>query len=156
MPIVIMRPSIVWYSAEHPFKGYVEGMNSGIAIIAGGMTGTIRSIYAGEKSTAKATPVDYLASATIASAWQRSIDLQSEPLFYNCTDAVENSMLWNQSFKMGKDSFLTYPPYEKIMWYPNMSFTSSYTWHVLSICLFQILPAMLMDACRLLAGKKAM
>lgn len=147
---------MVWYSEREPFKGYVAGMNSGIAIISGGMTGMIRSIYVGDKSAAKATPVDYLANATIASAWKRSIDLRDEPLYYNCTDDKENTMLWNQSFKMVKEFFISCAPYENIMWYPNIAFTSNYTWHIISLVLFQIIPAIFLDAYRILAGKKAM
>lgn len=155
-PIVIIRPSSVWYAMEEPFKGFIEGMHSGIAIICGGMTGFIRSMYVGKNSAAKITPVDYIISATIASAWKRSTVLTEDLLIYNCTDAEENPLPWNKSFETAKPYFLQYPPLEKMIWYPKISFTSSLMYHKFSMFAFQIMPAICYDALRMLSGKKPM
>jgi alcohol-forming fatty acyl-CoA reductase len=153
LPIVIVRPSSVWYAVDEPFKGFIEGMNSGIAIICGSMTGLLRSMYIGENVQAKLTPVDFLINATIVSAWKKSTELD-KLLIFNCTDAPENSLLWRRSLEIFKPYFVTYSPYEKLVWYPKLTITSSQAWHKVSMFLFQLLPAILYDTVQILTGRK--
>lgn len=145
----------MWFSMNEPVPGYVEGMHSGMAIICGGMTGLIRTMYVGKTSVSKQTPVDFVINATLVSAWHRAERLSAGIPIYNCTDAEDNPMFWKQSFKVVEDAFEKYAPYEKIMWYPNISFTSSYTWHLMSLLLFQIFPAIMFDTFWILSGRKA-
>lgn len=156
IPIAVMRPSLVWFAVEEPFKGYISGMHSGIGIICGGMTGFIRSMYVGNESEAKLTPVDYTVNATIVAAWNRSLVSSDELLVYNCTDSKENPFLWKQGAVVAKKPFYDFAPYEKLFWYPKISYTSSYAWHMISMILFQLFPAILYDLVRLLSGGKPM
>lgn len=155
VPIVILRPSLVWFSLSEPLPGYVEGMHSGMAIVCGGMTGLIRTMYVGRTAISKQSPVDFVINATLVSAWKRALSTSNDIPIYNCTDAEENPMLWNRSVKIVKEAFEMYAPYEKIMWYPNLMFTSSYALHVVSLFLFQIVPAIIFDAFWILSGRKA-
>lgn len=155
-PIVIIRPSLVWYAINEPIKGFIEGLHSGIGIICGGMTGFLRTMHVGATAAAKITPADYMINATIASVWKRSVEQSDELLIFNCTDAEENPLQWNETFSHYKGELFKYVPYEKLVWYPNINFTSSYTWHMISLFLFQLLPAFLVDIFRALIGSKTM
>lgn len=129
-------------------------MHSGIAIICGVMTGLVRSMCVGEGVAAKVTPADYLISATIASAWKKSTVSSDELLIYNCTDAENNPLLWKKTFEIGKQYVLENAPYDSLVWYPSINFTSNYIWHKTSLLLFQLLPAILFDSFQVLSGKK--
>lgn len=154
LPTVIIRPSQVWSSAKEPFEGFVEGMNSGIGIICGAMTGFIRSMYACEGAQIKFTPADYVINAAIASAWKRASTQHCEMLVYNCTDAETNPLEWRAALKLVHPYFLKYAPYEKLVWYPKMNFTSIYVWHMMCLFLFQLLPAMFFDFVLIVSGRK--
>lgn len=154
IPLVIIRPSLIWYSSEEPFKGYVEGLSSGLGIVAGGMTGFIRSMLVGVTSNAKIIPVDFTINATIASAWKRSTTPKDELLVFNCTDAEENPYPWKFGSVVAEKPFFEFAPYEKLIWYPKISYTSSYAWHMISVFLFQLLPAIFYDIIKLLSGGK--
>ena len=128
-----------------------------MSIVAGGMTGLVRSMYAGKDAVAKLTPADFLINATIVSAWKRStVDKREGILFYNCSDAKENPLLWSRSIEISEIFFPKYAPYEKLLWYPHINYTSSYLWHMISQFLFQLLPAVFFDLLRILSGDKPM
>lgn len=149
-----MRPSIVWNCVSEPFEGFVEGIHSGMGLTCGGMTGLIRSMYFGKDALAKFTPADYLINATIVSAWKRAETPSDDILFFNCTDSDDNPLTWKKSVELGNKYFPIYPPLENLLWYPKISYTSSYIWHMVSLFLFQLLPAIFIDIALVLAGKK--
>ena len=122
----------------------------------GSMTGFIHSMYVGKNSQIKMTSVDYVCNATIAAAWKRSLIDNDTILVYNCTDAKENSITWKESCEMSRKYFLKYVPYEKLIWYPQITLTSFYFKHIISLFFFQILPAIILDFFCLFSGKKAM
>lgn len=156
LPTVIIRPSQVWSSVNEPFAGFVEGINSGIGIICGAMTGFIRSMYACEGANIKFSPADFVINATIVSAWKRSSASEGELLVYNCTDAETNPMEWAKASEIVFPYFLEYAPLEKLVWYPNFKFTTIYVWHMMCLFLFQILPATFFDLILLISGNKTM
>lgn len=141
---------------NEPFEGYIEGLNSGIGIICGIMSGFIRSMYASDGSGIKFSPADFVINATIASAWKRSTAPRDEFLVFNCTDAESHKIEWKESMKLAYPYFLKYAPYEKLVWFPNASITSSYVWHMISLVLFQLLPAVFADLILVLSGRKRM
>lgn len=156
LPIVIIRPSLVWGSVNEPVKGYIEGMHSGMGIICGGMTGFLRTICVDKESRLTYTPADYAISATIVSAWKRAVASEGDLLIFNCTDALEKPLHWDKIIQYTERANLESPPYDKLFWYPYVTITSSYTWFMLMLVLFQLLPAMLFDLVRLISGNKAM
>jgi alcohol-forming fatty acyl-CoA reductase len=155
-PVVVIRPSQVWSSVSEPFEGFVEGLNSGIGIICGAMTGFIRSMYACEGSHIKFSPADFVVNATIASAWKRTTVEKEEFLVFNCTDSEKHMVEWREALDIVHPYFLKYAPHEKLVWYPKMNFTSSYIWQMTSLILFQLLPAMFFDLILVLSGRKRM
>lgn len=156
LPLVILRPSFVWNAVNEPFKGFIEGVHSGMGLVCGGMTGFIRTLCAGKDAVSRFTPVDYVINSTLASAWRRSQAPKHELLVYNCTDAEENPLYFKKSVEMSKKYFLKYAPSEKLLWYPNISFTSNFVWYKISVLLFHLIPAFLIDTVRVLSGNKPM
>lgn len=155
IPIVVIRPSIVFNAISEPMAGWVEGISSGATgIICGSMTGLIRTMYCGKDTRARMTPVDFVANATIVSAYKRSVAESNDILFYNCTDCDENPFTWFQSMKLLKKHVYDYVPHGHMLWFPNIAPTSNFCWHLLSLALFQFLPAIFFDIIRALRGKK--
>lgn len=156
VPIVVIRPSLIWFADKEPFAGYVSGRHSGVGIVCGTMTGLIRSMYFINESVPNITPVDYAINATIASVWRRSLAPRDEVLFYNCVSLPDHQIRWKEMFEIGIKYRSDYAPYKNLFWYPNLSPTSSYTWHMISLFLFQLIPAMFVDLLQLLRGEKTM
>ena len=135
----------------------LQGLNTGMSVVAGGMTGLVRSMYIGKNALAKLTPADFLINATIVSAWKRSIvDKIEGILFFNCSDSKENPLLWSQCIEVADICFLKYAPFEKLLWYPHINYTSSYLWHIISQFLYQYLPALFFDLLQILSLNKPM
>jgi hypothetical protein len=111
-------------------------------------------MYCGKETRARMTPVDFVANATIVSAYKRTLETSEEILFYNCTDSDENPFTWQQSMKYLKKHVYKNVPLENMLWYPNMEPTSNFLWHVLCLALFQMLPAIIFDVLQAIQGKK--
>lgn len=156
LPIVIIRPSKVWYAIKEPFEGFIEGMNSGIGLLCGMMTGVVRTMYVVKKNPINLTPVDYLANATIVSCWKRStVKNDDNLLIYNCSDSPENLLTWEKSKAYAEPYFVTYAPYKNALWNPTVNYTSNFLWHKISLYLLQLLPAIFFDSVQVLSGRKA-
>lgn len=156
LPIVILRPSLVWSAVNEPCEGYIEGMQSMMGLICGALTGFIRTMYVPKGIRIRYTPVDFVISATIASAWKRGTTETEDVLFYNCTDVDENPMTWRKCIESSQKLLVKYAPFEKIIWYPRVTCTGSFYWHLMSLLLFQLVPAFFLDGVRFLSGKKPM
>jgi len=124
-----------------------------MALVAGGITGILRTMLITDESKAKVTPVDFVINSTIASVWRRSLERSGEILFFNC-DADKSAILWRDKFKiLGNYKIWSLSvPCEKLLWYPRLSLTKSFVWHKMSLLLFQLLPAVLFDTMLLLSG----
>lgn len=155
LPVVIIRPSMVWPCVSEPIKGYMEGFNSGLGLISATMTGFVRISCVGETSIIKFTPADYVINATIASAWKRSTLPVGELLVYNSSEPEEHSLTWRQLVAVAKDDALSFVPYDKLLWYPSFSLTSNYYWYLINVILFQFIPALLLDLVVIISGRKA-
>jgi alcohol-forming fatty acyl-CoA reductase len=156
IPTMIIRPSQVWSAVQEPFVGFVEGLNSGIGLIVGAMTGLVRTMYTAKGVNIKFSPVDFVVNATIASAWKKSTVPRDEFLVFNCTDSENHSVTWEDALEISRPFFIKHAPYEKLVWYPNLNLTSNYYWQLISLFLFQFLPAIFFDIILVLSGNKRM
>lgn len=156
-PIVIIRPSLVWGSVKEPLEGFVEGMQSTMGLICAAMSGFARNMYSPKGIRIRMSPVDFVINATIASAWKKTtLAKNDDVLFYTCTDADENPLTWEKSIEISQKYLLKYAPYKKIIWYPRFTYTTSFVWHLISLLLFQLIPAAFLDGFRFLSGSKPM
>jgi hypothetical protein len=134
-----------------------SGMHSTMGLICGSMTGFVRTIYSPVGIRIKLSPVDFVINATIVSAWKKATMIRNdEVLFLNCTDADENPYTWDYCCDIAEKNIFKYAPYKKIIWYPRATVTASFTWHMISLLLFQIIPALFFDLILFLSGRKPM
>jgi len=135
------------HAHKQPEVGYVQGIYSSlISIICGCMTGLIRVMCCRKDLTFKTTPVDFVANATIASSAQKVQHLtESIPTFINCTTSTGHDMDWRHAVKSSSKYYGTYPVYKNFIWYPSVSFTTSFLWFLLLMILFQFIPALMFD-----------
>jgi alcohol-forming fatty acyl-CoA reductase len=159
IPIVIVRPSQIYSSVNEPFGGYIEGMNSGLGIACGRMTGLVRTVFLDTNVLVKCTPVDFVINATITSVWKRAKTSNNNLLIFNCSDYEENPITWRMQNEIIEKHMTKYVPYESLFWYPRLDvsfYTKNLIWHKLSLLLFQIIPAVFIDVIRLFAWKKSL
>lgn len=156
LPIVIVRPSIIGYSKDEPFPGCIEGMNAGIGLVSGFLTGMLRTCYISNDANVKTTPADFVINAAIVSAWKRSMNKKEDVLFFNCTDSEKNSLTCRKFLEIISEGGRTFPPYNTLIWYPQITPTTSHNWHLVSLILFQVVPAIFFDIFQVLSGRKAM
>lgn len=147
---------MVWACAKEPIKSYIEGLNSGMGLMCGVMTGFVRIVFSEETTIVKFTPADYVINATVASAWKRSTEPPGHLLIFNCTEHHEMSFSWKQFLSMCEKYIYNYPPYEKLLWYPRISMTSNKLWRTISVYTFQIIPALFLDAILFILRKKTL
>lgn len=118
------------------------------------MTGVVRVGLVDENVTLKVIPVDHVANAIIVAAWKRSSE-GSLPVctFYNITD-FDKCPSQGVLKKQFEDSFVHCSPYEKLVWYPGMTYSKHLWLYAINFFLMQLLPALLLDLILVLIGKK--
>lgn len=117
------------------------------------MTGVVRVGMVDENVTLKVIPVDHVANAIIVAAWKRSTE-GSIPVctFYNITD-FDKCPNQGVLLKQFKES-LPYSPYEKLVWYPGITYTKHLWLYMINFFIIQLLPALLLDLILVLIAKK--
>lgn len=103
IPVVVVRPALIWFAHKEPFAGFVEGLHGGVGLICGGMTGFLRTMYMKPDCVVSITPVDFTINATLAAAWKRSTLDNDDFLIYNCADIYEHQTSWQKMFKVASD-----------------------------------------------------
>lgn len=73
LPIAIARPSVIIVAKKEPLPGYTEYMYGPNGIAIGGAHGILRAMYCIGSLPSCYVPVDTVANATIAIAWDRGI-----------------------------------------------------------------------------------
>jgi hypothetical protein len=98
------------------------------------------------------TLVDYVANATIVSAFRRSVTPLKDVLFFNCTNV--DPIFSKEGLNMINKHIYKHVPLKSLVWYPNYQITNSLLWHKISLVLFQLIPALIFDALSLISGSK--
>lgn len=73
LPIAIARPSVIIVAKKEPLPGYTEYMYGPNGIAIGGAHGILRAMYCIGDLPSCYVPVDSVANATIAIAWDRGV-----------------------------------------------------------------------------------
>lgn len=73
LPIAIARPAIIICAKNEPFSGYTEYKHGPNGVGLGGSYGVLRVMYCADDYPTCYVPVDYVANATIAIAYDRGI-----------------------------------------------------------------------------------
>lgn len=73
LPIAIARPAIILCAKNEPFSGYTEYKHGPNGVGLGGSYGVLRVMYCADDYPTCYVPVDYVANATIAIAYDRGV-----------------------------------------------------------------------------------
>ncbi|CAG7817879.1 unnamed protein product, partial [Allacma fusca] len=68
VPVCVVRPSIVTAVYKHPIPGYVDNFNAMSGLLAGVMTGVVRTLLFNDQYFLDVVPLDYVVNLIIAAA----------------------------------------------------------------------------------------
>lgn len=124
--------------------------------MAGYLSGIIRVGLMDCDSKARMVPVDFAVNSIIAATWKRSLNLNNDCTFYNCTDSPTNQIEWgglNTHLHKIEKRFV---PYEKLLYYPGVIYTKNPFVYTILFILVQFIPGVIFDIYLLLVGKKSL
>lgn len=155
LPIVIVRPPMIAAAIGSSLRGYVEGLTTGLSgFVAAAMTGLLRTLLTNNTAQMKATSVDYTANCAIVATCKRSCTTSKALQVFNCAIPDSNPCTWEDACKIMQKCMPLHPPLKSLAWYPRVTPTSCYVWHRISLYLFQLLPAFILDGILLIMNKK--
>jgi len=155
IPVVIIRPSTIVSAVAEPIPGWVENITVGVVgVIAGCMSGLLRTMYYTEHNKVRMTPIDFIANATIVSIYKKSTVPREEALYFNCTDVEGNQMNAHKGGEIFMKHVNALVPHKQLAWYPNFKSTSNFYWHIFCLYFFQLLPAYVFDLALLCRGER--
>lgn len=112
LPIAIARPSIVTGSKKDPIVGWVDSINGPGGATLLGTLGIARTMKCCPNITADLIPVDTVANALIAIAWQtgrRSSSPTDSIPIYNITSGTVNPTSWEKYLEYGREIAMAKP-----------------------------------------------
>lgn len=122
-------------------------------IIVGVGAGLLRVFHIKEDIYAELVPVDMCVNAMLACAWDVAQKTYNEPPIYNYVTSPNNPIKWGQYCELGIEHGSKMPMMKSI-WYYRITMSSSRFIVFLLTFLYHTVPAFLMDAGLLIAGKK--
>lgn len=176
LPIAVFRPSIVIGTSEGPIKGWINNLYGPTGVVVGVGAGLLRVLHADEHMIADLVPVDMAVNALICTSWdvhnkfnnnvralqpnlsentttEQFNDMNFAPSVYNYVMSPKNSLTWGQflyiNFKHGQQA-----PTIKAVWYYTLTLTRVRLLYNFLILFYHLIPALLIDGCLKLAGKK--
>ncbi|KAG5680580.1 hypothetical protein PVAND_010077 [Polypedilum vanderplanki] len=153
LPISIVRPSIVCPSHIEPELGWIDSMNGPMGVLMGASSGILRTVHGNGELLCDLIPCDYVTNCIVAAGASISTSPSKALEIYNCTSSQQMPMTWNEFLDLGQKTYSKYPS-TKVLWYPGGRMCSNYYGYLLYFLFFQFLPAILIDVCSVLAGKK--
>jgi hypothetical protein len=119
------------------------------------MTGLTHFLWQNESIDFLMIPVDLVSNCAIASAFSRAIH-PSDNVFFNISPSQSNSMTFGQCKKYFNEIVTSFPPADKLFWYPYYQTISNFLLFALMFLLFELFPAALVDLYTKISGKKAL
>lgn len=155
VPLAIVRPSIVTAALKEPFPGWIDNLNGPTGLIAGGGKGFIRVFKVqGPDYVTDLIPVDMSINLMIAVAWQTSVHKPLNPLVYNSTTSSNNPITFGQFELLTTAAWRKYPT-KDMLWYPTSECTNKDWYYQLSVLLWHMFPAIIVDCYARLRGRRA-
>ncbi|KAG5888820.1 hypothetical protein JTB14_016022 [Gonioctena quinquepunctata] len=152
LPVVIMRPSIVIPIWKEPIPGWTDNINGPAGLLIGAGKGVIRTMYCNSDRYADFLPVDIGVNAMILSSYD--FLTYGERRIYNLTSSSLYKISWSEIIEIGRNVIETKMPLNNVAWYPGGSMKKSRLLHNICFYLFQMLPAILVDALLVILGYK--
>lgn len=143
---------LVLSSLAEPTPGYIDNWYGPTGIIYGMVAGFIRTKIV-DNIVTDLIPVDIVANAMIAAAWQRAAAPSNEVKIYNCVSGEQNPITWHEFVTKCTQSALK-NPLERTVWYPNPICRTNRTTHAIHEYFAHTIPALVYDGVASLTGKK--
>jgi alcohol-forming fatty acyl-CoA reductase len=105
---------------------------------------------------AQLIPVDFVVNLIIAAAWKNALDSNKKCAFYNCNDSSSNQTTWGKLCLHVVKVCHRFVPYKKMVRYPRMFLTGNHYVYAVMFFLTQFIPAVLLDVCLKLTGRKTL
>ncbi|KAG5883993.1 hypothetical protein JTB14_019975 [Gonioctena quinquepunctata] len=159
LPVIIFRPSIVISTMTEPMPGWIDNFNGPVGILVASGKGVMRSCYARRDTVADYVPCDSVVKAVIMATWTKGIENdqieKNRVTVYNGSSNEIESVTMGDIINIGKR--LTWEmPLNDIIWYPDGDVTSCWYKNYMKLILYQLLPALFVDAFLHLLGRKPM
>lgn len=123
-------------------------------ILAGCMTGLIRTIHCKKDTVVDVVPVDFVANLSVAAAYKRSKETLGICPYYNEGGPMSKDLTCLIFHQQMLRVINSYVPLKSLFWYPRSSFVSSLTVYWFSFFFTQLIPAILFDFLLLLCRKR--
>ncbi|XP_046742826.1 fatty acyl-CoA reductase 1-like [Diprion similis] len=156
IPSVIFRPSVVVATVKEPIPGWMDNFNGPVGLMIGGGKGVLRSVYGNPDLVVDFIPVDVAIKTLLISTWLRGITtITRDPSVsvYNCSSnglkAVTTKDMMNLAFKTVAEL-----PLEGCLWLPNTTMYSNIFMYYLTVWIFHLIPALVIDTVLKLSGAK--
>ncbi|XP_046975955.1 fatty acyl-CoA reductase wat-like [Vanessa cardui] len=158
LPICIVRPAIVISAYREPMLGWLDDKNvyGPSGIILGLSLGVMRTVIADNDIKIDFVPVDIVSNAIITSAAEthaRHNRGEREPIIYTVS-GIRNPMYWREIGEVLQTKTRTILPL-KTVWYCNAVVTPHKLIYFILTVLLHYIPAIIIDGCCMLVGKKA-
>ncbi|XP_059607693.1 fatty acyl-CoA reductase wat-like isoform X2 [Phlebotomus argentipes] len=153
LPIAIVRPAVVLPTAHEPVIGWIDNMYGPTGMVVGVGAGLIHVCHVHKDNNAELVPVDMCVNAILVSAWDRVTHQHPETPILNFVTTPGNKFRWRQyidyAWKHGSQV-----PTMKSIWYTAFTVTDSKMWFAILWFFYHTIPAVCMDLCLRLVGKR--
>ncbi|XP_047542497.1 fatty acyl-CoA reductase wat-like [Vanessa atalanta] len=158
LPICIVRPAIVISAYREPMLGWLDDKNvyGASGMILGLSLGVMRTIIADNNIKIDFVPVDIVSNVIITAAAEtqdRHIRGERETIIYTVS-GIRNPMTWKEIGDVLQIKTRTIIS-SKTLWYCNAVVTPNKFFYFILTVLFHYIPAIIIDGCCMLVGKKA-
>ncbi|KAL6264046.1 hypothetical protein P5V15_004127 [Pogonomyrmex californicus] len=168
MPVCIVRPSIVTSTWNEPIMGWTDSVYGPIGLLVGSSLGLLRTIHCHTDKKLDFVPADYVTSCLIAAAWHTNVrnvkkvfkvnvetgivpDVERIPV-YNYVSSCQKPITWDTFRKHVRAHGSKIPGVRDIRL--QCMFWNSRLWmHKILMCLFHLLPAVIVDGTAVLTGR---
>ncbi|XP_055635584.1 putative fatty acyl-CoA reductase CG5065 [Toxorhynchites rutilus septentrionalis] len=154
LPVSIVRPSIVLSSFKEPVSGWVDNFNGPTGIVSAVSKGFFRTILCEQSCIADLIPVDLVINLMITAAWHTASRRNMRNItVYNCTSGIDNPITWGSFVRMCIDNMRKHPV-EGVLWYPTGNLRVNKALNFVHGLFAHFIPALVLDACSLVVGRK--
>ncbi|KAL0118732.1 hypothetical protein PUN28_009421 [Cardiocondyla obscurior] len=168
MPVCIVRPSIVTSTWNEPIMGWADSVYGPIGLLVSSSLGLLRTIHCHTDKNLDFVPADYVTSCLIAAAWRTSSrndrkefekdaqtgvvpDVEKIPV-YNYVSSCQKPITW-ETFRNHVRIHGSKIPGVKNGRLQCMFWSSRLWVHKTLMCLFHLLPAVMVDGAVILTGR---
>ncbi|XP_063237469.1 putative fatty acyl-CoA reductase CG5065 [Bacillus rossius redtenbacheri] len=145
MSAAILRPSIVIGAWEDPLPGWLDSLAGPAMFIAGNLLGLLHLVHIERGVLSDTVPVDCVASAAIAAAWEvSSVRERGMPRVYNLVSGNANPIEWDCFLLLVMDT-IRHMPSINARWYTFSLVCHSRVTYTLLDIVMQMVPSLLMD-----------